>query len=162
MRMDNSQQKFEDTYISLLKRRCAEGKYQENLFKKVIIGGKYNFPLEKIEWMRDYVNHENQLIGAGCIEVLCRKGVLVSEFQSLITENFHKKVWCEKIIQMAELQDDPVTIISFLEEDSGYINRAVLALKKTNHKNYLTSLLLSNNKVLAKAINRIIKNDSQK
>jgi len=77
-------------------------------------------------------------------------------------DNFHKKLWCEKIIEMAELQDNPDILLFFLEEEHGYINRAVLALKKTGHDNYLTSLLLSDNMNMVKSINRIINNNGKK
>lgn len=162
MTFDNTKQRFENACLALLKTKCKEGKFHQVFFNRVIVSGKADFKLETILWMNEYTNHENELMASACLECLCRKGMPVSDFEELIINNLNRKIWCEKIIQMAELQKNPSVLLSFLDENSGYINRVVLALKKMECENYLTTLLLSDDTKLVKSINRIIKTDAKR
>lgn len=155
--MDDYQHRFVDTTLTLLKEKCSKGEYHDRLFKRVIAGLKRYFTIEKLEWMREYVNHPNQMIAAACLESLCTHGAKVSEFADLIEQNYPRRSWCEMMILMAEKQNDPNVLLAFLDEKYGYINRVIIALKNTKNDSYLTTLLLSDNVTLASAVDRMIK-----
>lgn len=143
--------------LALLKIKCERGIYHDRLFKAVINGRDEYYPVEKLEWMKKYVSDDNALIGASCMECLCRHGVDIVDFKDYVKENFDKPYWCNKAIEIAENQDDPDFILMFLEESSIYMNRAILALKRNNHETYLTALLLSDDDNLVKTVMRMTK-----
>ena len=39
-----------------------------------------------------------------------------------------------------------------------YVNRVIIALKKTHHEDYMTTLMLSENEALVNSVNRITRN----
>jgi len=155
------QKTIADKNIKLLKIKCERGIYHDRLFKVVINGGDDMYPLSELEWMKDYVSNSNPLIGASCMECLCRHGMDIAEFKDYVSENFNNPYWCNKAIDIAENQDDPDFILTFLEESSIYMNRAILALKRNNHETYLTALLLSDDDNLVKTVMRMTKCQKQ-
>lgn len=150
------QERYVDNTLRTLQGKCIKGEYNPALFRRVLNGSKRHFKLDKMAWMRDYVNHDNQSIAAACIESLCTHGAKIGEFANLIEENLPRRQWCEKFIDIATWQKDPDVLLPFLEENSGYINNVIIALKRTKNETYLTTLLLSDNQFLANAVNRIV------
>ena len=128
------------------------------IFKTVINGNPKYYTLSKLDWMKQFVCDDNELIAASCIECLCMHGWDIDEILLEIPTNFNRHLWCNKVIEMAEKQDKPDLLLHFLEEESIYLNKAILALKRKGHENYLTTLLLSNNPFITKAIMRMTKN----
>lgn len=138
--------------------KCTRGIYNDRLFK-FILNNIGQYTKEEIEWMRGFVNSPSELIGTGCMEILCNSGVKVSEFSDYIQNNLKNGQWCHKFIELAEKQNDPDAMLPFLEEDEIYINRVILALKRNKQESYLTTLMMSDNENLVKAVTRIIDNE---
>ena len=67
-----------------------------------------------------------------------------------------KKSTLKRNCELAEKYDKPDVLLEFVDEDNGYRNRVILALKKTHHESYLTTLLLSEKDEIANSVNRII------
>lgn len=141
--------------LNILHTKCTRGIYTEKLFKS-ILRNIYLYEFEELKWMYEFVNSPNELIALNCLEVLCSSGASISEFSDLIKDNFDKRQWCHKFIELAEKQNDPDSLLFFLEEDGIYINRAILALKRNKQETYLTALMLSDDENLVKAVVRII------
>lgn len=141
--------------LNILHTKCTRGIYTEKLFKS-ILRNIYLYEFEELKWMYEFVNSPNELIALNCLEVLCSSGASTSEFSDLIKDNFDKRQWCYKFIELAEKQNDPDSLLFFLEEDGIYINRAILALKRNKQETYLTALMLSDDENLVKAVVRII------
>lgn len=152
------QEQIADRNINLLHVKCTRGTYNKTIFNVINRGNPKYYTLEKLTWMKDFICDKNELIATSCIESLCLHGWDIDEIKPYIKNNFHRHLWCDKVIEMAEKQDKPDLLLQFLEEQSIYLNKAILALKRTKHENYLTTLLLSNNPYLTKAIMRITKN----
>ena len=152
------QEQIADKNINLLHVKCTRGVYNKMIFKTVINGNPKYYTLSKLDWMKQFVCDDNELIAASCIECLCMHGWDIDEILLEIPTNFNRHLWCNKVIEMAEKQDKPDLLLHFLEEESIYLNKAILALKRKGHENYLTTLLLSNNPFITKAIMRMTKN----
>jgi hypothetical protein len=140
--------------INLLHIKCNRNIFYERLFQYVLYKQRY-FDLEDVEWMREFVEHPNKRISIYCIIILCNKGVSVKEFNYLIEDNKQDSFWSLKMIELAEKQKCPDTLLFYLDEDGKYINRAILSLKRIKQESYLTSLLLSDNPI-AKTVSKIV------
>lgn len=138
--------------------KCTRGIYNDRLFR-FVLNNVGNYTKEDIEWMREFVNSSNELIGTGCLEILCSAGASTTEFASYVSGNLEKKQWCYKFIELAEKQNDPDSLLFFLEEDGIYLNRAILALKRNKQESYLTTLMFSDNDDFTKAVTRIVDNE---
>ena len=152
------QEQIADKNINLLHVKCTMGVYNKMIFRAVIWGNPKYYTLSKLDWMKQFICADNELIAANCIECLCTHGWDIDEILPEIPANFHRHLWCDKVIEMAEKQDKPDLLLHFLEEESVYLNKAILALKRKGHENYLTTLLLSNNPSITRAIMRMTKN----
>lgn len=152
------QEQIADKNINLLHVKCTRGVYNKMIFKTVINGNPKYYTLTKLDWMKQFICDSNELIAVGCIEGLCMHGWDIDEILPEIPANFNRHLWCDKVIEMAEKQDKPDLLLHFLEEESICLNKAILALKRKGHENYLTTLLLSNNPFITKAIMRMTKN----
>lgn len=141
--------------INLLHIKCKRNIYSERMFKTIINGSNKYYPLEKIEWMKDYLESDNQKLATSCLECLCKHGLNINDIQDILKERMKDKLFSIKAIEIAEKQNNPDILLLFMEEEYGYINRVILALKNTNHEDYLTTLMLSNNEKLVQAVNRI-------
>lgn len=140
--------------IKLLHIKCNQNIFYERLFQYVLVKQRY-FDLEDVEWMRKFTNHSNKRISIYCITILCAKGISIKEFHNLIEENKEDSFWSLKIIDIAEKQKSPETLLFYLDENGKFINRAILSLKRIKQESYLTTLLLSDTP-LAKTISKIV------
>lgn len=156
--MDNFMRKIALNNLNIFHIKCTRGIYNERLFK-CILNNINQYTEEDINWMKEFVNSSNELIGTGCLEILCNAGFNVSEFSECIKDNENNRQWCYKFIELAEKQNDPESLLFFIEENGFYLNRAILALKRNKQESYLTTLMLSDNINLVKAIMRIIGNE---
>lgn len=156
--MDNSMRKIALNNLNIFHIKCTRGIYNDRLFKYVL-GNLNQFTETDINWMKEFVNSQNELIGTGCLEILCNSGIKVSEFSKYVQENENNRQWCYKFIELAEKQNDPESLLFFIEENGFYLNRAILALKRNKQEAYLTTLMLSENENLAKAVMRIAENE---
>ena len=143
--------------IALLHTKCTRGMCSPRLFKTVANGLDSHYTMERIKWMRDFLTDSNQQIASGCLECLVRHGMKLDEVSELIESRKDDRIFSYKVIELAEKLNDPDTLLIFVEEDSAYLNRVILALKATGNESYLTSLMLSDNETLAKAVNRMVK-----
>ena len=150
-----------DNLIALLHMKCTRGIYSARLFRTVATGNGSYYTGEKLSWMDGFLESENQQIAGGCLECLVSHGKKLSDFSSLIESRLNDRIFSNKVIELAERLNDPDTLLTFMEEDNVYLNRVIIAMKKTGNESYLTSLMMSDNETLAKAINRIIKDDGQ-
>lgn len=147
--------KIAENTINSLHIKCKRNIYSERSFKTVSNGSDKYYPLEKIEWMKDFLDYENQNIAVSCLECLCKHGLNLNDIRDIIKKKIKDKLFSLKVIEMAEKQDNPDILLLFMEEEDGYINRVILALKNTGHEDYLTTLMLSNNEMLIKSVDRI-------
>lgn len=144
-----------DNHISALKSKCLRGLYSERSFRTVARGLDKFYSLDKLEWMKEYLDSSNQHIASGCLECLCAHGYNLEESMELVHSRIDDKIFSSKVIELAEKYDKPEILLVYMDENKGYINRVIIALKKTHHEDYLTTLLLSENDALVKSVDRI-------
>lgn len=147
--------KIAENNINLLHMKCNRGIYSEHIFKTVINGSDKYYSLEKLIWMKDFLEHNNQNIATSCLECLCKHGLNINDIKNILKRQLKNRLFSLKAIEIAEKQDNPDVLLMFMEEEDGYINRVILALKNTKHEDYMTTLMLSNNNNLVKSVNRI-------
>ena len=141
--------------VAGLRVKCTMGAYSERLFRRIAAGPDALYPPERLEWMRDFLDSPQQSIAASCLECLCAHGSRIGDFPELICRRFEGRIFSSRVIEIAERQNCPEILCLFLEEGSGYVSRAVLALKKTGNEGYLTPLLFSSDDTLVKSVMRI-------
>lgn len=141
--------------INILHIKCTRGIYTERLFKTIANGSSKYYPLDKLIWMKDFLENDNQNIATCCLECLCNHGMKLDEVSDIIQNKIHNKMFSLKVIEMAEKENNPNVLLLFMDEELGYINRVILALKKTHNESYMTTLMLSENESLVKSVNRI-------
>ena len=141
--------------IEKLHDKCYRGYYAERLFKTVANGVNKFYPLEKLEWMKQYLSDKNQHIASGCLECLCSHGYNMDDGYDLFHSRIEDKVFSGKVIDLAEKYNKPEILLIYMDENHTYINRIIIALKKTHHEDYLTTLLLSDNDAIVKAVDKI-------
>ena len=145
-----------DRNIASLRIKCTLGKYSDRMFSPVTRGMTKYYTLEKLEWMKPHLSNPNQHIAAGCLECLCAHGYDLNDSLELIRSRVNDRIFSNKVIELAEKYDKPDVLLEFVDENNGYRNRVILALKKTHHESYLTTLLLSEKDEIANSVNRII------
>ena len=150
-------QRMVDNNIAMLHIKCTRGIFNERLFRTVANGDTRFYTLEKLEWMKGFISDRNEHIASGCLDCLCRHGYKMSEARDVIASRLRDRIFSNRVIEIAERENDPDTLLLFMEEKDAYINRVILALKNTGNESYLTTLMLSENETLVKAVNRITK-----
>ena len=143
--------------IALLKIKCTSGVYSERLFRTVGNGDGRLYTLDRIGWMKDFLSDPNEHIAAGCLDCLCRHGYDLAEATGVISSRLGDRMFSSKVIEIAERENRPDVLLMFMEEKDAYINRVIIALKKTGNESYLTTLMLSENEDLVRAIDRMTK-----
>lgn len=153
---DNSRYtRIADNNISALKSKCLRGLYTEWMFRTVTRGLDTFYSLEKLEWMKEYFTHRNEHIAASCLECLCAHGYNLEDAMDVITSRVDDKVFSNKVIELAEKYDKPDVLLNFMDEGKGYVNKVILALKKMHHEEYMTTLMMSDNEMLVKSVNKL-------
>lgn len=148
-------QKIADNNIALLHIKCTRGIFSDNLFRMVARGNSRFYTLDRLEWMKEFLPSPSEHIAAGCLDCLCSHGFNLNDARDIIAGRIKDKIFSNKVIEIAERQNNPDILLLFMEESDGYLNRVILALKKTGNDSYLTTLMLSENETLARAVNRI-------
>lgn len=144
--------------INSLHVKCKRGIYAERLFKTIFNGSNKYYSLQKIEWMKEYLQHDNQHIATSCLDCLCSKGLKLDDIYDILQKRIKDRLFSLKAIDIAEKENNPNVLLLYMEEEDYYINRIILALKKTNNESYLTTLMLSDNEKLVQTINKITNN----
>lgn len=147
--------KMAENNINVLHIKCTRGIFSERLFKTISKGSDNYYPLEKITWMKEFLEDNNQNIAVGCLECLCKHGMKLDDIIDIIQRRMKDNMFSLKVIELAEKEDNPNLLLLFMDEENHYINRVILALKNTKHEDYLTTLMLSDNEKLVNAVNRI-------
>lgn len=142
--------------INILHTKCTRGIYAERMFNTIKNGSSKYYPLEKISWMKDFLEDKNQNMAACCLECLCSKGFDLEEAREILQKRLQDRFFSLKAIEIAEKLNNPSILLIYTEEDDLYINRVILALKNTKNESYLTTLMLSDNDTLVKSVNRIV------
>lgn len=150
-------QKMVDNNIAMLHIKCTRGIFNDRLFRTVANGDSRFYTLDKLDWMKAFISDANQHVAAGCLECLCRHGYDINDARDIIASRLKDRIFSNKVIEIAEKINNPDILLLFMEEKDAYINRVILALKNTGNDSYLTTLMLSENETLVKAVNRIAK-----
>ena len=150
-------QRMAENYIAGLHVKCTRGIFSERLFRLVADGDSRFYPLEKLEWMKDFLSDPHEQIAAWCLECLCRHGYSLDEARDVIASRLKDRIFSNRVIDIAERMNNPGILLLFTEEEDAYVNRVIVALKNTGNESYLTTLMLSNNDSLVKALCRITK-----
>lgn len=148
-------EKVAENVIRNLKLKCQRGTYSEGYFRTAIRGLNKFYPLDKLEWMRDCLTDQNQHIASGCLECLCSHGMNIFEVNNVLEQRIDDKIFSTKAIEIAEKQNSPETLILYMDEEKGYVNRVIIALKKTHNEAYMTTLMMSDNDNLVRAVNKM-------
>lgn len=146
-----------DKFIALLKIKCTMGVFAEHLFRQVEKGDAQYYSLEKILWMEDFLTHQNENIASRCLRCLCSKGKKLSDYKQILCDRIKDKLFSSKAIALAEELNDPASLVMYMDEDLFYVNRIIIALKRTHNESYLTPFMFSENETLAKAVIKIAK-----
>lgn len=147
--------KMAENNINVLHIKCTRGIYSERLFKTISRGSNNYYPLEKLIWMKEFLEDNNQNIATYCLECLCNHGMKLDDITDILQRKINDRMFSLKAIEMAEKEDNPNILLMFMDEENYYVNRVILALKNTKHEDYLTTLMLSENERLVQAVNRI-------
>lgn len=153
--MTSAYDRIADTNIATLKSKCLRGLYSERMFKTIAKGLDRFYSLEKIDWMKEFLKDGNQHIAAGCLECMCAHGYNLEDAIEIFLERIDDRIFSSKVIELAEKYDKPDVLIHFMDEEKGYVNRVIIALKNIHHEDYLTTLMLSENESLVKSVDRI-------
>lgn len=153
--MASAYNRIADTNIATLKSKCLRGLYSERMFRTVTHGLDKFYSLDKLEWMKGFLNNQNQHIASSCLECLCAHGYNLDDVLDVILQRIDDRIFSSKVIELAEKYDKPDVLIHFMDEEKGYVNRVIIALKNIHHEDYLTTLMLSENESLVKSVNRI-------
>lgn len=153
--ISNTYERVAENVIKNLKSKCQRGIYSEGFFRTAIRGLNKFYPLSKIDWMKDYLTDHNQHIASGCLECLCSHGMNISDVNDILAQRIDDRMFSTTAIEMAEKQNKPETLIIYMDEDKGYVNRVIMALKKTHNEEYMTTLMMSDNGNLVKAVNKM-------
>lgn len=155
MAVMNTSERMADSHIALLHTKCTRGLYSQKLFSIVSSGSDRLYPLDKILWMQSFVCGQNQQIAAGCLECLCSHGMSLDDFSDIIESRINDRIFTLKVIDIAERNNNPDVLARFLEIGSIYMNRALLAIKRTGNDSYLVPLMVSGNLDMESVANRI-------
>lgn len=147
--------KIAENTINLLHTKCKRGIFADRLFKTISRGSNKYYSLEKIIWMKDFLEDSNQNIATSCLECLCNRGMKLNEIYDILQRKIKDKLFSFKAIDMAEKENNPDILLLYMEEEDFYINRVILALKRTGNESYLTTLMLSDNENLVQTINKM-------
>ena len=153
--MTSAYDRIADTNIATLKSKCLRGLYSERMFKTIAKGLDRFYSLEKLDWMKEFLKDGNQHIAAGCLECMCAHGYNLEDATEIMLERIDDRIFSSKVIELAEKYDKPDVLIHFMDEEKGYVNRVIIALKNIHHEDYLTTLMLSENESLVKSVDRI-------
>ena len=153
--MASAYDRIADTNIATLKSKCLRGLYSERMFKTIAKGLDKFYSLEKLDWMKEFLRDGNQHIAAGCLECMCAHGYNLEDATEIMLERIDDRIFSSKVIELAEKYDKPDVLIHFMDEEKGYVNRVIIALKNIHHEDYLTTLMLSENESLVKSVDRI-------
>ena len=153
--MASAYDRIADTNIATLKSKCLRGLYSERMFKTIAKGLDRFYSLEKLDWMKEFLKDGNQHIAAGCLECMCAHGYNLEDATEIMLERIDDRIFSSKVIELAEKYDKPDVLIHFMDEEKGYVNRVIIALKNIHHEDYLTTLMLSENESLVKSVDRI-------
>ena len=153
--MTSAYDRIADTNIATLKSKCLRGLYSERMFKTIAKGLDRFYSLEKLDWMKEFLKDGNQHIAAGCLECMCAHGYSLEDATDILLERIDDRIFSSKVIELAEKYDKPDVLIHFMDEEKGYVNRVIIALKNIHHEDYLTTLMLSENESLVKSVDRI-------
>jgi len=156
--MTSAYNRIADTNIATLKSKCLRGLYSERMFRTIAKGLDKFYTLEKLDWMKEFLSDHNQHIAANCLECLCSHGYPLEDATDVIMERIDDRIFSSKVIELAERHDKPEVLLYFMDEDKGYVNRVIIALKKIHHEDYLTTLMLSDNESLVKSVDRMTRN----
>ena len=153
--MASAYDRIADTNIATLKSKCLRGLYSERMFKTIAKGLDRFYSLEKLDWMKEFLKDGNQHIAAGCLECMCAHGYNLEDATEIMLERIDDRIFSSRVIELAEKYDKPDVLIHFMDEEKGYVNRVIIALKNIHHEDYLTTLMLSENESLVKSVDRI-------
>ena len=153
--MTSAYDRIADTNIATLKSKCLRGLYSERMFKTIAKGLDRFYSLEKLDWMKEFLKDGNQHIAAGCLECMCAHGYNLEDATEIMLERIDDRIFSSRVIELAEKYDKPDVLIHFMDEEKGYVNRVIIALKNIHHEDYLTTLMLSENESLVKSVDRI-------
>lgn len=142
--------------IASLHIKCTRGIYAERLFRTVARGLDKFYPLEKLEWMKGFLDNADEHIAAGCLECLCAHGYSLDENSEVFQKRVDDKWFSLKVIDLAEKYDKPRVLVHYMDEEKGYVNRVIVALKRMHRETYMMSFLMSTNIDLAKSVHRIV------
>lgn len=147
--------KMAENNLNMLKIKCRKGIFSEISFQNVIKWKHYS--LNELEWMKDFLEDKNQQIASHCLECLAVHGADLNDFKDIIKKRIKDNIYANKVIELAEKQNKPKILLLFMDEENNYINRVILALKRTGNESYMTTLMLSDNEMLLKSIDRLTK-----
>ena len=156
--ISSTYERIAENNIKALRSKCLRGLYSEAMFRTVAKGLDRLYSLEKLDWMKEFIEDQNQHIAAGCLECLCSHGYDLADAMDVIQSRVDDRIFSSKVIELAERHDKPDVLLVFMDEEKGYVNRVLIALKKTHHEDYMTTLMLSENESLVKSVDRITKN----
>lgn len=154
---ETTYEKIADKFIALLKIKCNLGVFAEHLFRQVERGNSQFYTLEKIIWMEDFLKSANENIAASCLRCLCSKGKNLADYRQLLVDRIMDKMFSSKAIAIAEDFNQPQVLVVYMDESLCYVNRVILALKRTHNESYLTPFMFSENEKLAKVAMKIAK-----
>lgn len=146
-----------DKTIAIIKTKLTRDINADRLFKMIIDSSDKYYPLEDIIFMKDYLDHKNERIAAGCLECLCKKGFDLNDAVDIIKGRIKDRLFSLKVIELAGKYNKPDILLLFMEEEYGYINNVILTLKRTGNESYLTTLMLSQDEDLVKTIDKLTK-----
>lgn len=148
-------EKIAEKNLAVLQTKLTRDIYSSQIFKMIINGSDKYYPLDKILFLKNYINHKNEHIAADSLECLCKHGFDLNEAVDVIKERIKNRFFSNKVIELAGKMNLPDILLLFMNEEDGYINKVILTLKKTNNESYLTTLMFAKDEDIVKTINKL-------
>lgn len=140
-----------DYILNKLKENCVNGNPTQMRLNSVLAQRQEAYTPEQVQFLERFlVNGVSDITRIFVLRILCKFGNPISKYIGFV-KDFSSK-FDNEIIKIAESQNDPETILQIASEERANVNSVVIALKRMNKVEYLTSFLFSENEDLSNLI----------
>jgi len=137
--------------LNKLKENCANGTPTQMRLNSVLSQQQGAYTPEQVQFLERFLaGVVSDITRIFALRILCKFGNPISKYIGFV-KDFSSK-FDNEIIKIAETQNDPETILQIASEERSNVNSVVIALKRMNKVEYLTSFLFSGNEDLSNLI----------
>lgn len=140
-----------DYILNKLKENSINGTPTQMRLNSVLSQRQGTYTPEQVQFLERFLaNGVSDITRIFSLRILCKFGNPISKYTDFVKDLSSK--FDNEIIKIAESQNDPETILQIASEERSNVNSVVIALKRMNKVEYLTSFLFSGNEDLSNLI----------